>query len=184
MNKKPFKLGIIVGRFQTIHSGHEMMINKAVSLCDEVGIFVGSSQEQGTAKNPYSYELRERLLSKLFGDSVRIFPLPDIGVGNVSKWGDYVLEQVYERFGKYPDLLVSGKESRRISWFDNADGMNISELYIPKSIDISASEMRDFLIDNDFEEWKKYTNPAIWDEYDFLREAVIDSKDNDETQSV
>ena len=41
---KPFALGILVGRFQTLHAGHQQMIETALSLCDQVGIFVGSSQ--------------------------------------------------------------------------------------------------------------------------------------------
>ena len=50
---KPFALGILVGRFQTLHAGHQQMIETALSLCDQVGIFVGSSQESGTQKNPF-----------------------------------------------------------------------------------------------------------------------------------
>ena len=49
---KPYNSGIIVGRFQTFHNGHKDMIDRAVELCEEVGIFIGSSQESGTFKNP------------------------------------------------------------------------------------------------------------------------------------
>ncbi len=56
MNNKPFDLGVMVGRFQTLHTGHVYMIEKAVAVCERVGIFVGSSQESGTSKNPYTYE--------------------------------------------------------------------------------------------------------------------------------
>lgn len=71
--EKPFSLGILVGRFQTIHAGHELMIETALSLCKQVGIFVGSAQEAGTAQNPFSYETREKLLRLLFGEQVQIF---------------------------------------------------------------------------------------------------------------
>ena len=67
MEEKPFSLGILVGRFQALHTGHEQMIHTALALCDRVGIFVGSSQESGTANNPFSYETREGLLRLLFG---------------------------------------------------------------------------------------------------------------------
>lgn len=184
MNEKPFKLGIIVGRFQNIHAGHEEMIEKALELCDRVAVFVGSSQESGTNKNPFSYELRRELLTRLFGDKILIYPLPDIGVGNNSRWGDYVLRNVEERVGMLPDLLISGKESRRIDWFDGVADLIIAELYIPKSIEISASQMREFFCGNDFESWKKYTNPKLWDLYDTLREIVLASRDNHITESI
>ena len=181
---KPYKLGIMVGRFQTLHLGHEMMINKTIDLCDRVGIFVGSSQESLTNKNPFSFETRKDILKTVFGDKITVCPLPDIGVGNTSVWGDYVLKNVLGNFGEYPDLLVSGKEERRIDWFDSVTGSSISELYIPKTIDISASAMRDFLVNDDFESWRSYTDPLLWYKYDTLREIVLKSKDNLETKSI
>lgn len=184
MDKKPFELGIIVGRFQTFHTGHEYMINTAVSICERVAIFVGSSQESGTLKNPFDYKTRERILRKLFGSTVDVFPLPDIGVGNTSAWGDYVLKNVAERCGKAPDLLISGKEARRLDWFDSKKGVQTAELYVPKTIDISATRMREFFINDNFDEWIKYTNPVLWNDYETLRAAVLGSKDNLETASL
>ena len=184
MNNKPYRLGLWVGRFQTLHSGHTDMINRAIELCDKVGIFVGSSNESGTSKNPFSYETREDMLKTVFGNEVFVFPLPDIGVGNNSTWGDYVLKNVVDRFGEMPDLLVSGKEARRVSWFDSVDGASIAELYIPKTIEISATEMRDFLINDDCESWKKYTDSKLWGKYEKLRQEVLLSKDNSETHSI
>ena len=122
MSEKPYRLGVTVGRFQTFHSGHEYMLQKAIDLCDTVGVFVGSSQESGTLKNPFSYETRENMLKTVFGDKIRVYPLPDIGVGNNTKWGEYVLKNILDRFGSYPDLLVSGKEERRLNWFDGESG--------------------------------------------------------------
>ena len=184
MNKKPYKLGIIVGRFQTFHAGHEEIIRKAIALCEQVGIFIGSSQESGTLKNPFTYETRERILRKVFGYEINIYPLPDIGVGNNSAWGDYVLENVYERFNKAPDLLISGKEERRVNWFDSVQGILVSELYIPKTIEVSATQMREHLINGEFEEWKKYTSEKLWDEYEELRNTVYACKDNFYTDSI
>ncbi len=184
MSKKPYKLGIIVGRFQNFHKGHEDVFNKAIELCDEVGVFIGSSQESGTSKNPFSYELRKAMLQKVFLHSISIHPLPDIGVGNNSKWGDYVLQNVVKHFGTTPDLLISGKEERRLDWFDSVSGLSVAELYVPKTIDVSATVMRENLINDDLQEWKKYTNEKLWDDYDTLREIVVASKDNQDTDSI
>lgn len=184
MKNKAFKLGIIVGRFQTIHLGHKDMVGKACAVCDRVGIFVGSSQESGTLKNPFTYEARKAMLQKVFGDSVQVFPLPDIGVGNNSKWGDYVLENVRRRFGSSPDLLISGKEERRLSWFDSAAGVRVAELYIPKTIEMSATRMREFFIEDDREAWQRYTDRALWDDYETMRETVLAAKDNQFTRSI
>ena len=181
---KPFSLGILVGRFQVLHAGHEQMIQTAIDLCDTVGVFIGSSQESGTSKNPFPYALRRQMLQNIFGSRIQIFPLPDIGVGNTSAWGDYVLENVTNCFGRLPDLLVSGKEARRLDWFDSVKGVRIAELYIPKTIDISASQVRDFLITDDRDTWENYVNQKIHPMYDQLRKTVLASKDNTDTDSI
>ena len=181
---KQFGLGITVGRFQTFHNGHKDLIDRAVKLCGEVGVFIGSSQESGTFTNPFTYEMREHILRRVYGKRIKIFPLPDIGAGNTSVWGEYVLKNVEERFGRRPDLLVSGKEARRVDWFDGVKGLSIAELYIPKSIDISATQMRRFLVDGDFGSWKEFTPAELWDEFDAMREIVIASQDNKITSSI
>lgn len=184
MKNKAFKLGIIVGRFQTFHTGHLDMVDKACAVCDRVGIFVGSSQESGTLKNPFTYEARRSMLQKVCGDRVTIRPLPDIGVGNTAKWGEYVLQQVRMCYGKTPDLLISGKEERRINWFDGASGISVAELYIPKTIDMSATRMRQFFIDDNKAAWQRYTPSVLWDDYEAMKKTVLAAKDNLQTASI
>ena len=184
MENKPYRLGITVGRFQTFHKGHQYMIDKALAICERVGIFIGSSQESGTEKNPFTYETREGLLKKIYGDRVSVFPLPDIGVGNNSAWGDYVIDNVIFRLGEAPDLLVSGKESRRIDWFDSVKGLTIAELYVPRIIEISASRMREYFLTGDEATWRQYSDPALWVEFGTLREAVVKAQGNDDTASI
>ena len=184
MDRKPYRLGIIIGRFQIFHTGHAFMIDKARELCGEVGIFIGSSQESGTYKNPFSYETRNSFIETVCGEDIRVYPLPDIGVGNNSRWGDYVIENVEKCFGTDPDLFISGKEQRRIDWFDSVKGVTISELYVPKTIDISATVMRQFMLDGDKISWMQYTDPSLWDRFDELREQVLKAHVNQYTSSI
>lgn len=181
---KAYKLGIIVGRFQTFHNGHREMLDKAIELCEEVGVFIGSSQESGTNKNPFSYELRESILRRVYGDRIGIYPLPDIGVGNNCKWGEYVLGQVVSRYGRAPDVVISGKEERRIDWFDGVGFPAIAELYVPKEIDISASGMREMLMKGEREAWESFTPPELKDMFPLLRDEVVSSYKNKKTSSI
>lgn len=181
---KPYKLGILVGRFQTFHKGHQAMIDKALELCERVGVFIGSSQESGTNKNPFTYEQRSGIIRKVYGDRVNVFPLPDIGVGNNTKWGDYVLQNIVARFGEKPDLLITGKEERRIDWFDSVNGLSIAELHVPKTIDISATRMREMLVEDRFDDWKQYCDERLWDGFQEMRAAVIAAYENTQTASM
>lgn len=184
MSKKPYSLGLLVGRFQGVHLGHQMMIDTALSICGEVCVLIGSSQEEKTAKNPFSYELRRKMLQKIYGDRIKVFPLPDIGVGNCAAWGEYVTGKVVEYCGRRPDILVSGKEQRRASWLEGKEGASVAELYIPKTIDVSASKMREYFIADDRAAWESFCAPAIRDMYPALRNIVLESLENTETKSI
>jgi len=64
-NKKPIKVGVIVGRFQTpfLHDGHLSLIKRVLDRCDKVIIVFGTTADLGTdEKNPFSYEFRKELL--------------------------------------------------------------------------------------------------------------------------
>lgn len=184
MSEKAFRLGLLVGRFQTLHKGHEQIILKAQQVCEEVAVLVGSSQESGTVKNPYSYELRCEMLSAVFGNTLRIFPLPDIGVGNNPAWGAYVLQQAENCLGARPDLIVSGKENRRQTWFDCPEGEGLGELVIPKTIDVSASKLREAMLRDDFEYWRSFMNPNLWSYYKTLRSQLLKAQENTHTDSI
>ena len=182
--KKPYKLGVLVGRFQVLHKGHEDMINTALSLCDNVAVFVGSSQESGTKTNPFSYDTRKNMLKTVFEDNVSVFPLPDIGVGNNSEWGEYVMKNVVSRCGNLPDLFISGKEERRATWLGGKSGENVAELYVPKTIDISASALREYMINGDVEKWRTFSSEKLYGMFDVLRKQLLAAKDNTETKSI
>ena len=182
--KKAFGLGVIVGRFQCVHSGHEMMIETALAVCDEVAVFIGSSQESGTNKNPFTYNKREEMLRRIYGKKIKIFPLPDAGLGNCAAWGEYVVENVEKCCGRRPDVSVSGKEERRASWLEGESGEAIAEIYVPKTVAMSATQMREFFEKDDEESWRKYTNAALWDMYGELRDTVLSCRDKTETDSI
>ena len=179
---KIYKLALLVGRFQALHLGHERMIRDAIALSDRVAVFIGSSQESGTQKNPFSYEVRKQMLENVFGDAIEIYPLPDAGLGNNCLWGQYVLNKVVSACGEKPDLFVTGREDRRVSWFEDKEG--ITELIVPKVIEASATQLRSYLTDGDEENWQALTPAALHPMFGFLREKVLASLSNEETQSI
>lgn len=180
-----YPVGLVVGRFQMFHNGHEHMIRSALDICDTVLVFIGSAQEHNTQKNPYSYMRRLYILQKIFEKEIKsrrliIQPLNDIGVGNTTKWGDYVLKTAREVYGLNPHIMISGKEDRRESWFND----ELDELFIPRVYDVSATALRLAMLRDDREFWKKNVPQVIWDEYDDLRRLLIAAQENAETASI
>lgn len=171
---KQYKLGLILGRFQGVHKGHESIINQALELCENVLIFVGSSDKSGTKDNPFSYDLRYELLNKIYGEKIKIYPLPDLGVGNVPKWGDYVIENAKKVIGK-PNIIIYGEEPKCNTWFKNYP--DISYISVDRSIvNINASKLREIILLDNKELFENYTNQAIHDLYPILREQLIKSQ--------
>ena len=113
---KKYKLGMILGRFQIFHKGHESIINKALELCDEVIILIGSADKYGTYENPFNYDTRRIIIEEVYKDRVIIAPLNDLGVGNVPKWGDYVIESC-KKIKDIPDLVIYGDEDKCKEWY-------------------------------------------------------------------
>ena len=181
---RPFRTGLLVGRFQAPHIGHNLIIDKALELCDETVVLIGSAQEERTFKNPFSYAERKMFLQKMYGDALQIYPLDDIGAGNNCTWGSHVYEQAALLHGSYPDLFVSGEESRRNNWFADVEGCNMALLSLPKTIDISATSLRTWLLNDDQENRKSYTDQRLWDLFDFMAETVKQCKDKTDTASI
>ena len=184
---RAYASGLIVGRFQVFHIGHRNIVRAALRLCDRVLVLIGSSQEAGTAKNPLSYETRRDVIAEIFPREAErgrliIAPLPDLGVGNVPAWGNYVYSAATDVLGTPPALFVTGREGRRVNWFD--DNPAISELYVPKTVDISATQLREFLAAGDVVNWRQYTDLSSWHRFEALREAVLRSAGNNETASM
>lgn len=170
---KKYKLGLVLGRFQGVHIGHESIINQALDLCDEVLIFIGSADKSNTKENPFPIDLRMKMLTDIFKDKrVHIHPLDDLGVGNVPSWGDYVILNAIKVIGK-PDLIIQGIEVKTNTWYKNFTDINFLEVdrgIVP----INATTLRSFILDDKKSEFEKYTNSKIHKYYDELRKYLLE----------
>lgn len=151
-----FPVGLIVGRFQVFHKGHEYIIRSALDICNTVLIYINFVQEENTQKNPFSYTKRLCTIKKVFYDEIRtrrliIHPLNDVDVSNNAKWDGYVLKTARE------------------TWFND----EMIELFIPKAYDISATALRLAMLRDDRDYWEKCVPMDVWDEYDDLRRLLI-----------
>lgn len=178
---KIFKTGVIVGRFQHIHCGHEKIINIGNNLCDKLLIFIGSYKDNKSKKNPYDYEYRKELITKIYKDKIKdgdiiVRPLKDLeNKDELSpKWGKYVVENATNILGENPNCIIYGKDKNIFKCFDKETVKGMTEILVDrKAMRISATKMRDYLNKNDINEWKKYANPLIYDEYEKLRKELL-----------
>jgi len=172
---KPYDIGLICGRFQTFHNGHEKLFKTGYMLCDRLLVLVGSSQEQSTERNPYNITTRIEMIKEVF-PNVIIYGLPDLTNENdiTTDWGKYLLKNVNDYIYKNPDIIIYGNDESRSKWFEPADLQNTTELIINRmELPISATMLRELMIKDKRTEWQKLVNPKLHKHYGKLREELL-----------
>ena len=172
------KIGLYIGRFQPFHNGHRAVVMHALQECDTLIIAVGSSQECRTKRNPFSFLERKRMIDKscrLPKDSnkrIIIVAVPDRAMyGDDGSWGKYVLDRVEEACGLRPTINFEGSEQCRSTWFD---GIEIERVVIAREeLPISATMVREALVEDRFGDYCKMVPTALWLLYDTLAKILI-----------
>lgn len=175
---KPYDVGVICGRFQTFHIGHESLVDTALKLCDRLLILVGSSQECGTERNPLNIDTRIRMLRAIYGDdgSIIIKGISDLTNENDIRpeWGRYLLDNIDRYIYKTPELMIYGNDESRSRWFDPEDIKDVTEIIVSRGkIPISATQVRALMVADNRREWQKWVNPKLHKMYDEIRRELM-----------
>lgn len=178
MELKPYDCGLICGRFQTFHIGHESLVETGLKLCDRVLILVGSAQESGTERNPYDLATRMDMLKAIYGEGERIMMhgLSDLTNENDIRpeWGRYLLDNVDRYLYKAPELMIYGNDESRSRWFDPEDIRDTSEFIVNRGrIPISATMVREAMVFDERKKWMSMVNPRLHKMYGRLREELM-----------
>jgi len=164
--------GLVLGRFQGLHKGHQALIDIALENCRKVLVFIGSSNSSGTLRDPFDYELRLAMLKELYGNSIIVAPLPDIGVGDVGAWGDYVLRMGRQALGENVTAIVCGNERKYHLWFP--DNPELSLIKLDRTdIPVSASQIRSYIVNDDYKSFAAMTDSRIHKYYGVMRAALL-----------
>ena len=176
---KPYDTGLIVGRFQTLHIGHQSLIDTGIKLCDRVLVLVGSAQECGTERNPLNINTRTKMLKEVYGDQIMIYAIADMTNEDDIRpeWGRFLLENVDRYIYKAPDLMIYGNDEARSRWFDPEDIRDTSEFIVNRGrVPISATDLRNMMINDERKEWMKWVDPKLHKMYDELRNELMTVK--------
>lgn len=174
---KPYDTGLLVGRFQTFHKGHQHLIETGLMLCDRLLVLVGSAQECGTERNPLNVETRISMIKAVFlTDRVMIYALSDLTdeTDIRPEWGRYVLDSADRYIYKAPELMIYGNDESRSRWFDTEDIKNTSEFIVNRgAIPISATMLRKMMVKDERREWMQWVDPKLHKLYDALRNELM-----------
>lgn len=169
------KVGLICGRFQPIHKGHVELIKTALKECDTLIIAVGSAQEYGTKKNPFDFKTRKELILRslwgVYNKNVIVIGVNDReNIVDDSGWGRYLISQVIDQTGLVPTVNFTGKEEVRSHWFDEVP---IIQQEVDRNIlPISATEVRQAVLDDDYVKFVELTPPGLWLQYNKIQDKL------------
>lgn len=169
------KYGLYLGRFQPFHDGHGSIVRQAWVHCDKLIIAIGSAQEGRTKRNPFSYDERAALIYALtqFSNDIKIVPIFDRDeYADNASWGTYVLDQVEKIMGVRPTVVFEGTEETHEHWWDDA-GVEVVKVDRNET-PISATQIRQMLLDDDKEGFTNNMPAGTWGFYDELREIVLE----------
>lgn len=59
---KPYKVAIVIGRFEPFHNQHAALIDKGFTIADQVIVLVGGAFKPRTPKDPFSFDERSAMI--------------------------------------------------------------------------------------------------------------------------
>ena len=156
---KKYNHSFMVARFQPLHNGHKMIIDKMLKESKYVTIILGSCQESGTSSNPLSPEQRKNLIENIYNkkENMKILFMNDINCG-ADEWYIQIkkfLKDNVPQFG-FPDAyycgdMINGSYYNKGEFNIEVIDRDLQEGYYK----ISATEIRD-MIKNNNNNWKNY----------------------------
>lgn len=174
---RPYDTGLLVGRFQTFHKGHQKLVETGLMLCDRLLLLVGSAQECGTERNPLNIETRIEIIRTVYPtDRIMLYGLSDMTDENDIRpeWGKYLLANVDRYIYKAPELMIYGNDESRSRWFDTEDIKDTSEFIVNRgAMPISATMLREMMVKNDRKAWMQWVDPRLHKMYDRLRNELM-----------
>lgn len=65
---KKYRLTVVIGRFQPFHKIHLQLVQKALEMGERTLVILGSAKKAPNIKNPFSPELREKMIRGCFAE--------------------------------------------------------------------------------------------------------------------
>jgi nicotinamide-nucleotide adenylyltransferase len=143
------KIGLVLGRFQPFHYGHRDLINKAFEYVDYLKIGIGSSNESGTKKNPFTIDERRSMINEAFRtirtDNTKIYDIFDIpDINNPPKWPAHV-QRIAGKF----DIVFTGNLKYVAQVFLNSN-ISVDILIAKRTREISGTKIRKNMFSNKY----------------------------------
>lgn len=157
------KLWLIIWRFQPLHIGHLLLIEKSLQDNPATLVLIWSSQICN-ADNPYSYELRKKFFTReLSEEKISYWALPDFP--DDIKWKDFIFKYIPETISEINIYCWDRKNDSAIASLlrlQDSIPIKLNIIEIPRSIiPISATQIRSWIKEKQYEKLRKYIPSSV-----------------------
>lgn len=161
-HKRP--ISVYIGRFQPLHHGHIEVIREGLKYSDRMVIFVGSSYQPRTIKNPFTFDERKDMLHSLpkgISSRILVVPLRDYTYNN-QKWMDQIYKVIKTQLDlRNSDVLLVGHgkdvSSSYLNWFPQWDTYDTG----PRSGTLNATDIRNALFSKSEFKESDFITPGV-----------------------
>lgn len=159
---KTFEYGVVIGRFQPVHNGHKSLLDAALAGARMVICIVGSTQEQRTLRNPFTFEERAQLIRSSYDNATneRLLILPLADGPDDHEWAMSVAKIVahYSLPGSRTAVYGHHKDasSSYLDWFPQWEAVECQPH--PRA---DGASVRDYLFDGAHEAWQQMVPDAV-----------------------
>ena len=172
--------GLCVMRAQPFHIGHQRIIDKMLDDCEYATVVLGSIQEQGTSRNPLSFELRKEMIQNIYASQIKEGKLIVVGlhdINNSAEWGKFVVDFIKRTFPELPKSEVYYAGSNYDAhWFAGViKHIEIIERNDNSFVFVSGTMIRDMIRYGDTR-WKDFIakeNHKLLEDYFVERKGII-----------
>ncbi len=144
-----YDLVIVMGRFEPLHVGHQVLFEKAKTLAPRTLVLIGSAGSPSTIKNPFSYHEREEMITLTYPD-VFVRPVVDY-IYNHQRWLTEVNQTVNDLCRaeglSAPKIAVVGYEKDKTSFYLN-DFPQWDLIKVNSEVSVDATNIRNLLFAN------------------------------------
>lgn len=140
-------LGLVIGRFQPFHRGHDVICREALAQCERLLVVLGSAGQARSIRNPFTDAEREALIRAALADiapeRLLFAPVPDVFY-NEEVWLRAVREAVEPHAGDDRVVLYGHNKDSSSYYLALFPQWDYREL--PNYQGLSATPLRDALL--------------------------------------
>ena len=173
--KQNKKAVITIGRYQPPTLGHIKLINNMIKnnldKIPVVCIVKGKKSSSNKLKNPYDFKIQKSLLEKSLNKDILIIPVSSGYLGDI-------IDTIRNDTKLEPDILCVGKDredtfKKAINRYKDIFQCDMKLMPLNRYDNISASDVRQSILDNDFNNFKKMTINLNFNDFNELRHILI-----------